>query len=935
MIGIKNLKKKLKGFQVRPPNMEKAKKVLLYLPYVIVFYVAGKFTWLYQYCRGSTVIDRLVVLLTNYPLAFKDWRPCFQLKSLVAGTVAAVSIWGVVYFKGKNGKKFRQGEEYGSARWGNEKDIAPFIDPVFENNILLTQTERLTMNSRPKKPKYARNKNVIVIGGSGSGKTRFYVKPQLMQMPDNVSFVVTDPKGLIYKVQRNKRCFINRSCEETLICLYLQTFRRKEVESVAQRNNKLTALYERLSKDDELQGESNSITNQKNYLEEYAQAKGLTNIRHYTDDGFSGVTFNRPGFQKMIADVEAGLIDTICVKDMSRLGRNYLKVGYYTEILFPEKNVRFIAINNSIDSATPTDNDFTPFLNIMNEWYAKDTSKKIKAIFQSRMKSGKRCSGAIPYGYKHDPEDKNHLLVDEEAAKVVRKIYQLAIEGNGSAQIADILTKEHTLIPSAYLERHGEGEVSRNHSYHDPYIWNATAVSGILDKREYMGHTILGKTICDNFKTKKRRKARPEELIIFENTHEAIIDEDTWNQAQKFRKRVTKRVANGTYKHRLSGLVYCADCGSRMSYRSPEAQKRKDGKRYDSDSSFSCSAYGNKYKECTFHFITSSALDQLVDDSIRRVARFVLTNQKEFLEQVGQLKETYSEKFMQESQKEVKSAKNRIQELDTLIKNLYEGNVLGKIPDRHFNRMMKEYDDEQQELEAKVAELEQELGQNENSENGGDRFVRLVKKYQDFEEITPRMLNEFIDKIMVHEAVGKGLDRTQRIDIYFNFIGQFAVPFSEEELEAERKARQEEEQRKAEAKRERQRIAARKCSQKRKEERARIKAAAEAGDEEAIRQYEAILDKERARRERDRASRKRSYQKQQKKAKEIEKAAQADNPEAMKEYEKILENRKKATASTQKWRNKQKKKALEPTYQIEPEPTELEPEQELPVTASA
>ena len=197
MIGIKNLKKKLKGFQVRPPNMEKAKKVLLYLPYVIVFYVAGKFTWLYQYCRGSTVIDRLVVLLTNYPLAFKDWRPCFQLKSLVVGTVAAVSIWGVVYFKGKNGKKFRQGEEYGSARWGNEKDIAPFIDPVFENNILLTQTERLTMNSRPKKPKYARNKNVIVIGGSGSGKTRFYVKPQLMQMPDNVSFVVTDPKGTI------------------------------------------------------------------------------------------------------------------------------------------------------------------------------------------------------------------------------------------------------------------------------------------------------------------------------------------------------------------------------------------------------------------------------------------------------------------------------------------------------------------------------------------------------------------------------------------------------------------------------------------------------------------------------------------------------------------------------------------------------------------
>lgn len=257
---------------------------------------------------------------------------------------------------------------------------------------------------------------------------------------------------------------------------------------MSRQKNKLTALYERLSKDDELQGESNSITNQKQYLEEYAEAKGLKNIRHYTDDGYSGVTFNRPGFQKMIADVEAGLIDTICVKDMSRLGRNYLKVGYYTEILFPEKGIRFIAINNGIDSDVPTDNDFTPFLNIMNEWYAKDTSKKIKAIFQSRMKSGKRCSGAIPYGYKHDPEDKNHLIIDEEAARNVRRIYQLAIEGNGPAQIADVMTQEHILIPSAYLERAEDGEVSRNHSYHDPYVWNATAVSGILDKQEYMGH---------------------------------------------------------------------------------------------------------------------------------------------------------------------------------------------------------------------------------------------------------------------------------------------------------------------------------------------------------------------------------------------------------------------------------------------------------------
>ena len=234
---------------------------------------------------------------------------------------------------------------------------------------------------------------------------------------------------------------------------------------------KYTALYERLSRDDEMQGESNSIVNQKRYLEEYAQAQGFKNIRHFTDDGYSGTNFKRPGFQKMIAAIEAGEIDVVCVKDLSRFGRDYLKVGFYTEIMFPEKGVRFIAINNSVDSANPTENDFTPFLNIMNEWYAKDTSNKIRTIFRSRMQDGKRCSGAIPYGYRRDPEDKNHLLIDEEAAKVVRRIYQMVIDGMGSQAIANQLTADNVLIPSAYLEQSEHGE-SRNHSYHDPCRWN-------------------------------------------------------------------------------------------------------------------------------------------------------------------------------------------------------------------------------------------------------------------------------------------------------------------------------------------------------------------------------------------------------------------------------------------------------------------------------
>ena len=308
------------------------------------------------------------------------------------------------------------------------------------------------------------------------------------------------------------------------------------------KKTKYTALYERLSRDDEMQGESNSITNQKKYLEEYARSQGFKNIRHFTDDGYSGVDFNRPGFQALIAAVEAGEVDVVCVKDMSRFGRNYLKVGFYTEIMFPEKGVRFIAINNGVDSANPSENDFTPFLNIMNEWYAKDTSNKIRAIFRSRMQDGKRCSGAIPYGYKRDPEDKNHLLIDEEAAKVVRRIFQMIIDGMGTKAIANKLSEEKVLIPSAYLEQSEHGQ-SRNHSYHDPYRWNCTAVAYILEKQEYMGHTVLGKTICENFKTKKRRKATPDELIIFENTHEAIVDEETWHLAQKLRRKTKRTLA--------------------------------------------------------------------------------------------------------------------------------------------------------------------------------------------------------------------------------------------------------------------------------------------------------------------------------------------------------------------------------------------------------
>ena len=545
---------------------------------------------------------------------------------------------------------------------------------------------------------------------------------------------------------------------------------------------KYTALYERLSRDDEMQGESNSIVNQKRYLEEYAQAQGFKNIRHFTDDGYSGTNFKRPGFQEMIAAIEVGEIDVVCVKDLSRFGRDYLKVGFYTEIMFPEKGVRFIAINNSVDSANPMENDFTPFLNIMNEWYAKDTSNKIRTIFRSRMQDGKRCSGAIPYGYRRDPEDKNHLLIEEEAAKVVRRIYQMVIDGMGSQAIANQLTADNVLIPSAYLEQSEHGE-SRNHSYHDPCRWNCTAVSYILDKQEYMGHTVLGKTICENFKTKKRRKARPDELIIFENTHEPIIDAETWHLVQKLRRRTRRKLANGSYSHRLSGLVYCADCGKRLSYSSPQSQHRPDGKTYDADSSFRCPTYKSMYGECTMHYIKSSTLDKLVDEAVRKIAWYILRNEQAFLEQVRVLTSADQKQTQSEDKKELVNIKKRIAELDNYIKRLYEGNASGKIPDRQFEKLMAQYDSEQQELEERVKEIEASIHEIQQESENGQQFVRLVQKYRDLTEIDQTALNEFIDKVVVHEATGgRTADRSQQIDIYFNFIGQFMVEDTEEEL---------------------------------------------------------------------------------------------------------------------------------------------------------
>ena len=547
------------------------------------------------------------------------------------------------------------------------------------------------------------------------------------------------------------------------------------------KDNRITALYERLSRDDEMQGESNSITNQKKYLEDYAVQHGFGNIQHFSDDGYSGTNLNRPAFNSLLIEIEAGRVGTVIVKDMSRFGRNYLQVGFYTEMMFPKKNVRFIAVNNGVDSANPADDDFTPFLNIMNEWYAKDTSKKIKAVFKAKMRDGKRVSGAVPYGYYRKPEDKQTLYVDEASASVVRRIFQLACDGMGATAIADTLSEDKILIPSAYA-RQNHPEDCQCTNYHDPYTWNATTVGYILNRREYLGHTVLGKTTRDNFKTKRKRIANEDELLVFYNTHEAIIDQETYDKAQRMRKRVSPRRNSEKPAHRLSGLLYCADCGSRLAYIN---SKPKDGKIYDSNQAFRCSRYHNKYHSCTGHYIKASTIEMLIYQATKRVSQYVLKDEKEFVEQLKAQYELQCEKDNTDDKKELLEAKRRMMDLDDLIKGLYENFTLGRLPERQFNRLMTEYDTEQSSLEQRISELETATERISTKAVQIDKFVRLVKKYRDFEELTTPMLNDFIEKVVIHEAEGgRTKDRTQQVDIYFNFIGNFVLPLSEDEYKA-------------------------------------------------------------------------------------------------------------------------------------------------------
>lgn len=549
-------------------------------------------------------------------------------------------------------------------------------------------------------------------------------------------------------------------------------------------STKMTALYERLSRDDDLAGESNSITNQKKYLEDYAHKMGFTGLRHFTDDGYSGVNFNRPGFQSLISEVEAGHIGTIIVKDMSRFGRNYLQVGFYTEILFPQKDVRFIAINNSIDSTNSTENDFAPFLNIMNEFYAKDTSNKIRSVFNARMQDGKRCSGSIPYGYNRLPGDKQTLVIDPVAAEVVKRIFVLTSEGKSPRDIADLFEAEKIMTPAAYeWEHHKEQSKGRNPD--EPFKWSLTTIRTILDRREYLGHTILHKSVSVNFKLHKRKETPEDEQYVFYHTHEPIISQELWDAAQKARTRATHKSAWGTHHHRLTGYLYCADCGKRLNLQT-HYSKKDQSVVY----SYRCAGYANGTSPCTAHGIGADTVESLLLSTVQRLSRFVLADEAGFVRELQSKWLEKQECKPEKSKSELKRLQKRYDELGTRIRGLYENLVDGLLPERQYKQLMKQYDDEQAEVEVKMEQLKSELDEAAVKPLETEKFIALIKKYKNPAEITDTMLHDLVDKIVVHEGTGEGVNRVQQVDIYFNFVGQVNIAYTEAEL-AEQQAQRE------------------------------------------------------------------------------------------------------------------------------------------------
>ena len=528
----------------------------------------------------------------------------------------------------------------------------------------------------------------------------------------------------------------------------------------------ITALYPRLSHEDTLQGESNSISNQKRILEAYAKQNGFSNLKWYTDDGFSGANFQRPGFQSMLADIEAGLVGTVIVKDMSRLGRNYLQVGMYTEMIFPQNGVRFIAINDGVDSAQG-DNDFAPLRNIFNEWYVRDCSRKIKTVVRAKGMSGKPLTSQPPYGYLKD--ENGMFVIDPETAPVVRQIYALNLAGTGPTQIARILTEQEIPTPGT-LEYWRSGTTRR---YYPGYEckWATNTVCHILERREYIGDTVNFKTEKVSYKVKTSVPNPEEKQMVFEGTHEPIIDRASWERVQGLRKKRRRPTREGE-PGLFSGLLVCADCGNIL------YQQRRHSTKQDC---YICGSYKKRTADCTAHHIATSALVAGITENLRNITSYASLHEAEFVRLLQAQTAAKDKRKAVARRKELDAAEKRLDQLSLICRRLYEDKAMGSVSEEQYAEWSAGYEQERTGLKSRIAELQAEASKAQEAAASVGKFMEVVRKYTNFEELTPTMLREMIDKIIVHEAVAidgkrRGKHRTQEIEIYYSFIGKLDLP---------------------------------------------------------------------------------------------------------------------------------------------------------------
>ena len=534
-----------------------------------------------------------------------------------------------------------------------------------------------------------------------------------------------------------------------------------------QSQEKITAIYCRLSRDDDLAGDSNSIIHQKDMLTRYARERNFPNVSVYSDDGWSGTNFERPDWKRLISDIEAGKVGIVLVKDLSRVGRDYLRVGFYTEVTFPQNGVRFIAVNNGVDSANQSENDFAPFLNIMNEWYARDISKKRRISNKIKGNAGEPM-GQPPYGYIKDPNDPKHWIVDDEAAQVVRRVYSMTLEGFGTEQIATQLEKDGVLTPRVYwltkgIKRPGKGKQQ------PPTKWNSSTITKILSLQEYCGDILNFKTYSKSYKNKKRIDNDRENWVVFQNVHEAIIERAVYEQVQQKRGKIRKRRTNNGEHNMFSGLLVCADCGSNLHFHfnqgNPEIKY------------FNCSNYKGNRGTCTStHYVRVDFLEEVVLGEIRRLTKFASLYEDEFVKAVIGHSQQAEQTDRKLKEKELRTLLARDEELDGLFERIYEDNVSGKLSDDRFAKMSRRYEEEQKELTEKIKKLRSEIEKQSSRSMTTDMFIGLVRKYTRARKLTPRMLNELVEKIEVFNAEKIDGVWEQRLRIHYNCVGTIEIP---------------------------------------------------------------------------------------------------------------------------------------------------------------